>query len=365
MDPRDRARLIARELGSVLPRSVDFLGHERDWTPWSGRGLRRLGEVALDEMVLTGMTLTSPPPRVRTEVAELPRITAELAELGTAGCYRQPEPLRVKRVRRRLTGPLAFEEIRYQHDPRLPAVFGELGRPTTAVVNVVRHPGGPRPWLIWVHGAGQGNLTDFAVARVGRIHRELGYNIAMPIQPGHGVRRRWPPTYPDLDPVGNVAGMMRAVSEVRAVTRWVAPQAEAVALSGLSLGTGVVALAAGLEDDVDGVALYTPIFGLNSMIAAHLHRWGAAADEVTALLSAPEVAALTGVIDPLSLEPRVPAEHRMIVGAWSDRMAMRAPAQALHERWGGRLFWHDGSHVGQLMSGRVQAITEAFLAGLR
>ena len=51
--------------------------------------------------------------------------------------------------------------------------------------------------------------------------------------------------------------------------------------------------------------------------------------------------------------------------AWSDRMAFRDPALALHERWGGRLYWHDGSHVGHLMSPRVQVVTEEFLTGLQ
>lgn len=358
-----RAQLIARELGGVLPRSVQALAGQ-DWSPMTASGLRRLTEVALDEMVLTGMTLTAPPPSIRSDIDSYPGIAADLDALGTQGCYPEPEPLRIKRSRRRMVGPLAFEEIRYTHDPRLPEPLRAHGAPTTAVVNVLRHPGGPRPWLVWVHGAGQGNMTDFAVVRAGRLHRELGYNLAMPIQPGHGVRRNWAPTYPDTDPIANVAGMMRAVSETRSVLGWVAPQASAVALSGLSLGSGVAARTAGLTDGIDGVALYTPILGLNQMIAAHLHRWGGAADEVGALLNSEQVRALTAVIDPCAITPRVPEEHRMIIAAWNDQMAYRAPALALHERWGGRLFWHDGSHVGQLMSARVQAITEAFLAGI-
>ncbi|MCB0928686.1 MAG: alpha/beta hydrolase [Mycolicibacterium insubricum] len=364
MDLRRRGALIARELGSVLPRSARALAGE-NWSPTSGSGLRRLGEVALDELVLTGMTLTAPPPTVHSDLGAYPHIAAELGALGTAGCYRDPEPLRSTGTRLRNAGRLTFEQIRYVHDPRLPEALAAFGAPATAVVNVLRHPGGARPWLVWVHGAGQGNLSDFAVARVRRLHRDLGYNIAMPIQPGHGVRRRWAPTYPDTDPIANVAGMMRAVSETRAVLRWVAPQARTVALSGLSLGSGVAALAAGLEDGIDGVAVYTPIRGLNQMIAAHLHRWGGVADDVGALLNSAEVEALTAVIDPCSMTPRVSPERRLVVGAWSDRMAFRDPALALHERWGGRLYWHDGSHVGHLMSPRVQVVTEEFLTGLQ
>jgi hypothetical protein len=49
------------------------------------------------------------------------------------------------------------------------------------------------------------------------------------------------------------------------------------------------------------------------------------------------------------------------VGAWHGRMAMREPALALQQRWGGELYWHDGSHAGHLFSRRVQAVSEKFL----
>jgi hypothetical protein len=43
-------------------------------------------------------------------------------------------------------------------------------------------------------------------------------------------------------------------------------------------------------------------------------------------------------------------------------MAMREPAVALQERWGGQLYWYDGGHVGHVFSRRVLAVTERFLA---
>ena len=126
---------------------------------------------------------------------------------------------------------------------------------------------------MWVHGAGQGQPIDLLFARARRIQSELGFNIALPVQPGHGARRNAWPAYPNMNPLNNVAGMMRAVSEVRAVVRWLRPQASTVAVSGVSMGSPVAGLVAHLEK-VDAVAVYTPIFGLNAMIAAHLGRWG-------------------------------------------------------------------------------------------
>lgn len=359
-----QAHRLATQLGGVLPRSVAALAAEK-WNPLSGSGMRQVAEVALDELVVTGMTLMSSPPTMERPVEEYAGVAAELAALGVTGTHRDPEPLQVRGIRPVNAGVLSYERMSYDHDPRLvPALAERHGGPASAEVVLFRHDDGPRPWLVWVHGAGQGGMSDILVARVGRIHRALGFNVALPVQPGHGPRRdRWP-AYPGTDPVANVAGMVRAVSEVRAVLGWIEPDATAIALSGLSLGSAVAALVAGLDRRVDAVALYTPILGLNGMIARHLHRWGSAADIVGAAMASDIVSDLTSVIDPLALDPLAPPQRRLIVGAWHDQMAYRQCALALHERWGGELYWHDGGHVGHLFSGAVQAETERFLAAL-
>ena len=359
------AHRLATQLGGVLPRSVAALRNE-DWKPLSGQGIRQVAEVALDELVVTGMTLMSPPPRLDRPVDDYAGVAAELAALGVAGTHCDPDPLQVTAIRRVNAGVLSYERMSYDHDPRLVGPLAGEGHdgPAEAEVVLFRHDDGPRPWLVWVHGAGQGGMSDILVARVGRLHRDLGFNIALPVAPGHGPRRdRWP-AYPGTDPVANVAGMVRAVSEVRAVIGWIEPDSTAIALSGLSLGSALAALVAGLDDRVDAVALYTPILGLNGMIARHLHRWGSAADIVGAALASGIVTDLTSVIDPLAVEPLPPPQRRLIVGAWHDQMAYRQCALAMHEHWGGQLYWHDGGHVGHLFSGAVQTQTERFLREL-
>lgn len=360
------AHRLTTQLSGVLPRSVAALRESSDWNALSANGLRQAVEVALDELVVTGMTLLSSPPKMGRPVDDYAEAAQELAALGVRGAHIDPEPLQVKQIRPVRAGVLSYERMSYEHDPRLvePLAAEGHGGPAQAEVVLFRHDDEPRPWLVWVHGAGQGGMSDILVARVGRIHRELGFNVAMPVQPGHGPRRnRWP-AYPGTDPMANVAGMIRAVSEVRAVIGWIEPQASAIALSGLSLGSAVAALAAGIDERIDAVALYTPILGLNGMIARHLHRWGSAADVVGAAMASDVVVDLTSVIDPLAVEPTPPPERRLIVGAWHDQMAYRHSALALHERWGGRLHWHDGGHVGHLLSRSVEAETERFLREL-
>jgi pimeloyl-ACP methyl ester carboxylesterase len=362
MKTSERAYRIGRDFAGVVPRTHAALRRSGDWNPVSSRGARQFGEVMLDELALSGMTLTAPPPRLERTLDSCAAAAEELSELGVDRAHTAPEPLRERSIRRRRLGGLSYEKLTFDHDPALPPTLTGvgLGGSAKAVVHLCRSGDDGRPWLVWVHGAGQGQPIDLLFSRARRVRDELGYNIALPVQPGHGARRAaWPP-YPNMDPLTNVAGMMRAVSEVRALVRWLRPQSKAIAVSGVSMGSPVAALVSHLED-VDGVAVFTPILGLNTMIAQHLGRWGPSVDETIALLGSETVAAIASAVDHLSVEPTAPSHRRLIVGAWHDRMAMRQPAQALHERWGGELFWHRGSHVGQLFSRRVQAASEKFL----
>jgi len=354
---------VVREVAMVVPRTVAGLHESTGWTPVSPRGVRQFGEVLLDELVLTGFSLLSGSPEAMRPLTGCAAAAEELSALGIDGAHADPKPLRATSVRRRRLANLAYERMTFEHDPALPTTLEAdgLGGPARAVVHLCRHRDGPRPWLIWIHGAGQGGSEDLLLSRIGRIHHSLGFNVAMPVQPGHGCRRREWPAYPDVDPLGNVAGMMRAVSEIRALVRWAQPQATAVVVTGISMGSPVAALISHLERTVDAVALYTPILGLNAMIARHLGRWGPSRDGFRELLESPEVAKLTSVIDPLGTNPAPLPHRRLIVGAWHDRMAMREPAISLQECWNGQLHWYDGSHVGHIFSRRVQTVTERFL----
>lgn len=363
----NRALDVARGFALVLPRALSGITESTGWSPGSPRGVRQFGEVVIDELVLAGFSLlTGDLTETVRPLGACAAAAEELSALGTDGAHVAPEPLQVRTILRRRVGMLSYERMTFEHDPALPGTLAAvgLGGPATAVVHLCRHRDGPRPWLVWIHGAGQGRPDDLLVSRAGRLQRRLGFNIAVPVQPGHGSRRgQWPP-YPDLDPLTNVAGMMRAVSEIRAVVQWAQSQATAVVVSGVSMGSAVAALVSHFERRVDAVALYTPILGLNAMIARHIARWGAARDGVRELLQSEVVSALTSVIDPLSVEPVPPPQRRLIVGAWHDRMAMREPALALQQRWGGQFYWYDGSHVGHIFSRRVQAVSERFLRGV-
>jgi hypothetical protein len=365
MKTSERAYRVGRDFAGVLPRAHSALRSSGDWRPLSPDGARQLGEVVLDELALSGMTLTAPPPTLERSLASCEAAAVELSALGVEGAHTAPEPLQVRSIRRRRLSRLTYEKLKFDHEPLLPQSLARagLGGPATAVAHLCRTGDDRRPWLVWVHGAGQGQPIDLLFSRARRIRDELGINIALPVQPGHGTRRHAWPSYPNMDPLANVAGMMRAVSEVRALVRWLRPQATVVAVSGVSMGSPVAALVSHFEE-VDGVAVYTPILGLNAMISQHLHRWGPSVTDTIELLSSDTVTAMASAVDHTAVEPTAPPRARLIVGAWHDRMAMRGPAQQLHERWRGKLFWHRGSHVGHLFARGVQEASERFLGTL-
>lgn len=354
----DRVWRIASDAAGILPRTYTAVADGA--LPLSPARARSVGEVVLDELALTAMTLTAPPPRCDRSEPECAAVAAELSKLGVAEAHTEPKPLQIQDLRPRRLGSLRYQELVYEHDPGLPDALAEFGGPATAVVRLCRTGEQQRPWLVWVHGAGQGQPIDLLFSRARRLRDELGYNVALPVQPGHGPRRTAWPAYPNMDPLNNIAGQMRVVSEVRAVVRWLRPQAGAVVVAGVSMGSPVAALVAHLEP-VDGVAVYTPILGLNTMIARHLGRWGPSVRETAALLASETVAAAASVVDHTVVEPTAPQPNRLVVGAWHDRMARRDPAQLLHRRWGGELYWHRGSHVGHLFAPGVQRASERLL----
>ena len=112
-----------------------------DWNPLSPSGIRLLGEVVMDEVALTGMTLTAPPPKLERSVESCAAAAEELSTLGVARRSLQSQsPLQVKAIRRHRFGRLVYERLTFEHDPLLPRSLAAegLGGPATAAVHLCR-----------------------------------------------------------------------------------------------------------------------------------------------------------------------------------------------------------------------------------
>ena len=112
----------------LLPRTLAGLNESTGWAPATPRGVRQFGEVMLDELVLSGFSLMDRSPVAARPLSEYAAAAEELSALGIDGAHTEPEPLRVKTIRRRRIGRLAYERMTYEHDPALPKTLEADGR---------------------------------------------------------------------------------------------------------------------------------------------------------------------------------------------------------------------------------------------
>lgn len=359
--------------GAVLPRAVSSsvaAGRRTEETgiPAWDLGLREFGETATDELFIAVSALYREVPHLESVQASVDACAVAAAEIegrGVADVHRMPPPFRILGLRRRRIGRRRFEHLEYESRPHLPAAMADTGHAEVEVAHarILRHEGAPRPWVVFVHGAEQGRLDDLFAFRAAHLYEELGLNVAFPVLPQHGPRRDLGRAWPGFDLLGNIATMMRAVSDIRALVGWVVEEeAPSITVVGMSLGGPVAALTAGLDDRVDAVCAMVPMLDAHATIAHHTERTGRRGKRLAALLRAEPVRMLGMIVDPTELEPHAPPERRLVVAALNDRMTSVKAAQRLHERWQGDVHWHHGGHIGHLMSGGVRAELDAFLA---
>ena len=358
--------------GAVLPRAVASsraAGRRTEETgiPAWDLGVREFGETATDELFIAISALYREVPHldaVQASVDACAVAAEELEGLGVADAHREPPPFRILGLRRRRLGRRKYEHLEYESRPGLPQAMVDAGHAEVEVAHarILRHAGEPRPWVVFIHGAEQGRIDDLFAFRAAHLHEELGLNVAFPVLPQHGPRRDLGKAWPGFDLLGNIATMMRAVSDVRALIGWVeSERAPSITVVGMSLGGPVAALTAGLDKRVDAVCAMVPMLDAHATIAHHTERTGARGKKLAALLRSESVRRLGAVVDPTELEPHAKADHRLVIAALNDRMTSVKAAQRLHERWQGQVHWHHGGHIGHLMSGRVRAEVDAFL----
>lgn len=236
-------------------------------------------------------------------------------------------------------------------------------------VTLLRHPGGPRPWLVAVHGQSMGRASDVRMLGARRLHHALGINVALPVLPLHGPRAQG--FAPDemfvsnVYPVNNVLGLTQSVWDLRRLVRWLRDDqgAPAVGVLGLSLGSYACALLSTHEPDLDCVVAVVPTSDLASSLREaepaipsrrRLHR--ELHDERSALVHR--------VVSPLARPCLVPHEHRHIVAGVADRVAPPAGAAELWRHWGRpSIEWRPRGHMTTWRSAGYHAHLDAILAG--
>jgi hypothetical protein len=209
-------------------------------------------------------------------------------------------------------------------------------------------------------------LTDFVGLHSARLHKDLGYNVALPVLPLHGPRKATRISgepFLSFDLMNTVHGLSQAVWDVRRLVSWIREQGDgSISLYGVSLGGYVVSLLAGIEDGIDAVVAGIPVVDLPSLFHAHspLHIRARAIEHRILGGPAEDVFA---VVSPLRFAAKVAKERRYLYAGAGDRLALPDQARTLWRHWDEpTVCWYAGNHVGYLWSREVGSFVGSSLA---
>ena len=253
---------------------------------------------------------------------------------------------------------LSFESG-YQAPSEDPAAdrWNNYDRNHVAHAWVARHSGPERPWLICLHGLGTGGpYADFAGFRAEKLHHELGLNLVMPVLPLHGPRK--PAALPiasllSFDLLDAFHGVSQAVWDTRRLIQWARAQgATKIGLYGLSMGSYVSALLAGL-DNVDTVIAGIPVCDIPDLFVHHAPVDQRQEAEDNGVLGV-QTRELFELVSPLSVLPQTTLENRFIFAGSDDKVSTPEQAERLWEHWGQPgIRWFAGGHVSFFWSSEV------------
>ena len=285
--------------------------------------------------------------------------------------HRRPPPLERPLIERARVLGLDYERLTFPSDyapvEGLPGAERWLARAAnrTARAYVLRHPGGPRPWLVCLHGFGMGEPRDLHGFRSAYFHRALGLNVIHPVFPLHGPRRagRFSGSgVISLDFMANLHGLGQAVWDARRCIDWVRAQgASAIGVHGISLGGYLAALLGGIEDGLDCAILGIPPADLPRVMARHAPRAVRQQGKHEGLFGQ-AARDLHRVVSPLAFAPRLPRERRYIYAGMVDRMSTPRHAHMLWQHWDRpQILWYRGAHVSFVWSSEVWSWVESAL----
>jgi hypothetical protein len=243
-------------------------------------------------------------------------------------------------------------ESGYEPHPDEPGRDRWLGYepPRTGHAWVMRHHGGPRPWLVCVHGFRMGwPLADFTAFKAAWLHGALGLNVILPVLPLHGQRkigRRSGDGFFTAHVLDTVHAEAQAIWDLRRIVGWLRAHGdEDIGLYGVSLGAYTSALLSGFEGDLACVVAGMPATCFLSLLHRHAPPSVLrAADDAGLCWQSAE--RTMRVISPLAFASRVPKSRRYVFAGVADRLV---PDHHVHDLWNHwqrpALRWFEGSHL--------------------
>lgn len=219
-----------------------------------------------------------------------------------------------------------------------------------ATAYVLEHDGPPRPWVVGIHGFGMGTpLVNFVGFPVRMLHEELGLNVIMPVLPLHGPRGSARMSGAEVmgpDYVRMVHLFSQAIWDVRRILQWVRDRGgKKIGLYGISMGGYVSSLVAAIEKDLQALMVSIPMVDF-TMSAQDNLPWIMRRYDDDIDMDWETLRAITHVVSPLAVVPKVTKSQRFIFSGIGDRVVRPDQPRALWRHWGKpEIEWFSGGHV--------------------
>ncbi|MGH8504684.1 MAG: alpha/beta hydrolase family protein [Stenotrophobium sp.] len=248
---------------------------------------------------------------------------------------------------------LQFESKFQTLNPQMREVYARHRRNRQASALHFRHPGGPRPTLIFLHGFMAdpffANTWGFSLKWLYR----RGYDVLLVTEPFHGYRRGLTQPFSGF---GFFAGgfsqaneaMLHAVHDVRVYMDYLQAQGvSSMGVSGYSLGGYIATMLANADARLAFCIPNSPVVApidmalewqpIRPLLLAAMKIYG---------LSIQELRHGLALHSPLSYTPKLAPERLLVIGGAGDRLTSPRFVNLLHEHWrGSSLHWFPGNHL--------------------
>lgn len=235
-----------------------------------------------------------------------------------------------------------------------------------------RHPKGESlGTVIGVHGLFMGDPRINAVTLVPGFFFRLGLDVILYEMPYHG--RRIPEGAKDVSlfPSSHIArtneGFAQAIYDLRSLAAWTASKNDLpVGTFGISLGGYTSSLWASL-DKLDFAISVVPLVSMSEFVWKFIQN-ETVANKIKeqnlelAQIKYEELSALYAMHCPLSYQPKLPKERRMIIASKDDPIIPIEQAELLWKHWDcPKVHWLSGGHLGQVVEDpALKALYEFF-----
>lgn len=276
-----------------------------------------------------------------------------------------PAPTELPQVVSRLANPfaervaggnvdnIAFPSSFVPRNPAMRSTWRALSRNNVVRAQHWRHEDGARPTLCVIHGfMGSPYLFNGLFFSLPWFYR-CGYDVLLFTLPFHGRRAEKNSPFSGYGffshgMSGFAEAMAQAVHDFRSVIDYLRHTGvDRIALTGMSLGGYTSALIASVDDRLDAVIPNVPVVSVQDEVddwfpANKLFSLGRRLGRI----DREQFAAATGFHSPLTYQPLVPKDRRLIITGLGDRLAPPEQSAMLWEHWDRcALHWFPGNHV--------------------